>query len=72
VSLTFRYKLFWATCVSFPFGLAYWRNPKSYPVMKWYKRLIKAGIDTALVILMVVYAPGLANYARGDVADESI
>jgi len=24
MSLTFRYKLFWATCVSFLFGLAYW------------------------------------------------
>jgi hypothetical protein len=27
--------------------------------MKWHNRLLKAGIDTALVILMAVYAPAL-------------
>ena len=59
MSLSARYKLFWAGATAALFGLAYWKNTVSYPAMKWYNRLLKTGIDTTLVVAMAVWAPAL-------------
>ena len=59
MALSTRYKLFWIACGASLLGLAYWKNTKSYPLMKWYNRFIKSGIDTGIVILMGLYAPAL-------------
>jgi len=59
MSLTARYKLFWAACIAALCGLAFWKNSKSYPRKSRLWRLGKSVIDAGLVVLMVIYAPAL-------------
>jgi hypothetical protein len=40
-------------------GLAFWKTSRSYPCKSTLWGLGKAVIDTGLVVLMVIYAPGL-------------
>jgi hypothetical protein len=59
MSLVTRYRLFWAALMAALLGLAFWKNSRSYPHNSRLWRFGKAVIDTALVMLMVVYAPAL-------------
>ena len=59
MSLVAKYKLFWGACIATLCGLAFWKNSKSYPRKSRLWRLGKSAIDTGLVLLMVLYAPGL-------------
>ncbi len=59
MSLVAKYKLFWAACIAALWGLAFWKNSKSYPHKSRLWRLGKSAIDTGLVLLMVLYAPAL-------------
>ncbi|MGO8817771.1 MAG: hypothetical protein ACLQVG_24255 [Terriglobia bacterium] len=59
MSLVTRYRLFCAALVAALFGVAFWKNSRSYPRKSRLWRLGKAVIDTALVALMVIYAPAL-------------
>jgi hypothetical protein len=59
MSLVTRYRLFWAALVSALLGVAFWKNSQSYPRKSRLWRLGKAIIDTALVVLMAIYAPAL-------------
>ena len=59
MSLVTRYRLFWAALMAALLGLAFWKNSRSYPRKSRLWRLGKAVIDAGLVMLMVLYAPGL-------------
>jgi hypothetical protein len=59
MSLVTRYRLFWAASMAALLGLAFWKNSQSYPRKSRLWRLGKAVIDAGLVMLMVLYAPGL-------------
>jgi uncharacterized membrane protein len=59
MSLVAKYRLFWACCIATLWGLAFWKNSKSYPGKSRLWRLGKSVIDTGLVVLMVLYAPAL-------------
>jgi hypothetical protein len=59
MSLIARYRLFWAACIATLYGLAFWKNSKSYPSKSRLWRLGKPAIDTGLVLLMVLFAPAL-------------
>lgn len=59
MSLVVRWRLFWIGCVVALSSLAYWKNSRSYPQMKWQWRLVKSAIDTALVAVTFVFTPAL-------------
>lgn len=55
----YKIKLLWVGVSAVLFGVAYWKNTKSYPTTKWYIRLVKAIADVAIVVLMAIFCPGL-------------